>query len=134
MSAEPGQLLARADEERVWQSEFEAGADTPSATRRWLVSSLREYVIRERLETAMLLVEELVASSMRRALANQAITVLLTVKPQLLRVDVIDAAHDSGQVVHTAMRGPVSGLVMVGRSAGSWGMTVGPPVHVWFEI
>jgi hypothetical protein len=57
--------------------------DTASATRRWLRTSLCEYVIRERLDAAMLLVEEIVASSVRRTLANQPITVLLTLEAQL---------------------------------------------------
>jgi hypothetical protein len=134
-SAEPGaQLLAAPVAERVWRREFAVAADTTSATRRWLRSSLSEHVVSERLDTAMLLVEEIVASSVRRTLANKSITVLLALEAQLLRVDVIEAEHDSRTATGADIGGPIRGLMMVARNARSWGTTLGPPARVWFEI
>jgi hypothetical protein len=128
------QLLGAAEAERVWRREFPVGGDTASATRRWLRASLSEHVVRERLETAALLIEEIVASSMRRTLANQQITVLLAVEAQLLRVDVIDTELDGARPSAAEMRGPIRGLSLVASKARSWGMTLGPPARVWFAI
>lgn len=134
-SAEPGeQVLATPDAERVWRREFAVAGDTTSATRRWLRSSLSEHVVRERLDTAVLLVEEIVALSVRRTLANRSITVLLALEAQLLRVDVIEAEHDSRRATGAGIGGPIRGLMMVARNARSWGTTLGPPARVWFEI
>ncbi len=80
----------------------------------------------------MLLVDELVASSVQRSLANQ-ITVLLTLEAQLLRVDVIEAEDNSRHRLTAELRGAGRGLVTVGRNA-SLGMPLGPPARVWFEI
>jgi hypothetical protein len=129
-----GQMAATSGVERVWRGEFAVAGDTASATRRWLRSSLCEYVVRERLDTAVLLTDEIVASSVRHTLANQRITVLLILEAHLLRVEVIDAEHDSNGTSAAAIRGPIRGLIMVGRNARGWGMTLGPPARVWFEI
>lgn len=126
-------MLAAPGAGRAWRHEFAVAGDSASATRRWLRSSLCEHVTRERLDTASLLVDEMVASCVRRTLANR-ITVLVTLEAQLLRVDVIEADQDSGQSSIGRWRGPTTGLIMVGRSARSWGMTLGPPARVWFEI
>lgn len=128
------QLLGAAEAERVWRREFALGGDTASATRRWLRASLSEHVVREQLETAAFLIEEIVASSMRRTLTNQQITVRLAVEAQLLRVDVIDAELDDARPSAPEMRDPVRGLNLVASKARSWGMALGPPARVWFAI
>jgi hypothetical protein len=64
------QMLAVLDEKCEWRREFSLAGDTASATRRWLRSSLCEHLIRERLDTAVLLVEEIVGSSGRRAVTS----------------------------------------------------------------
>jgi len=127
-------MLLTPSAERVWRCEFTSAGDTSSATRRWLRTSLSEHVDKERLDTATLLVGEIVASSVRRNLANQPITVIVALEALLLRVDVIGAKHDSGHASALEMRGPIGGLTMVGRNARSWGMTLGPPARVWFAI
>jgi hypothetical protein len=120
-------------DKRVWRREFAVTADTASATRRWLRSTLREHVSRDRLDVAMLLTEEVVASSARWTPVNQPIALQLSLGDPLLRVEVVRVAHSTrASAVETGR--PVGALIMVGRNARSWGMTLGPPARVWFEI
>lgn len=128
------QLLGAADAEHVWRCEFALGGDTAAAARRWLRASLSEHIVRERLETAALLIEEIVASSMRRTLSDRQITVLLAVERELLRVDVIDAELDGERISAPETGGSTRGLSLVASKARSWGMTLGPPARVWFAI
>jgi len=128
------QMLSTPSAERVWRREFSSAGDTASATRRWLRAAVGEHVVKERLDTATLLVGELIASSVRGNPANQPITVLLTLGARLLRVDVINAKHDSRPTLTAEMQSHRGGLIMVGRNARSWGMTSGPPARVWFAI
>lgn len=118
---------------RVWRREFVVSADTGSATRRWLRSCLSEHVSRGRLDVAMLLTEEIVASSARWTPASQPITLQLSLGDPFLRVEVIQVAH-RGQSSAVETGRPIGALIMVGRNARSWGMTLGPPAHMWFEI
>ena len=81
----------------------------------------------------MLLTEEMVASSARWPSASQPITLQLSLVDPFLRVEVLQAAHGE-RSSGVEMGRPVSDLFMVGRNARSWGMTLGPPARVWFEI
>ncbi len=132
---EPGQqMLAATGEKCEWRRDFSLAGDTASTTRRRLRSSLGEYLIRERLNTAVLLVEEIVGSSSRRALANQSITVLLAFEADLLRVEVIEPEQAERPAAVAEIRRPTGGLMIVARNARDSGMTLGPPVRVWFEV
>ncbi len=127
-------VLPKSGAERVWRREFAVAADTASATRRWLRSSLSEHVVKEQAETAAVLVEEIVTASVRRSLATSSITVLLRLEAERVRVDVIDAQADGASTPAQGMREPARGLIMVGRNARSWGMTLGPPARIWFAV
>lgn len=81
----------------------------------------------------MLLTEEIVASSARWTPANQPITLQLSLGDPFLRVEAVQVAH-GGRSSAMEMGRPVGALIMVGRNARSWGMTLGPPARVWFEI
>jgi hypothetical protein len=130
----PAERMPIASEaKRVWGREFAVTADTASATRRWLRSCLCEHVSRDRLDVVMLLTEELVASSARWPSASQPITLRLSLGDPFLRVEVVQVAHCTRSSAVEIGR-PAGGLIMVGRNARSWGMTLGPPAHVWFEI
>ena len=126
-------MLAAPGEKCEWRRDFSLAGNTASATRRWLRSSLNEHLTRERLDTAVLLVEEIVGVYGRRALANQSITVLLAVEADLLRVEIIESEQVQRPAVVEIGR-PTGGLMMVARNARGWGMTFGPPVRVWFEV
>lgn len=128
------QMLAPPDEKCQWRREFSLAGDTASTARRWLRSSLSEHLTREQLDTAVLLVEEIIGSSSRRALANQSITVLLTLQADLLRVEVIEPEQTQRPAAVAETGRPNGELMMVARNARGWGMTLGPPVRVWFEV
>lgn len=128
------QMLAAPDEKCEWRRDFSLTGDTASDTRRWLRTSLSEYVTRERLDTAVLLVEEIVGVYGRRALANQSITVLLTLEGDLLRVEVIEPEQTQRPAAVVEIGRPTGGLMMVARNARGWGMALRPPVRVWFEV
>src|ERR1035437_3443057 len=120
-------MLAATGEKCEWRRDFSLAGDTASTTRRWLRSSLSEYLIRERLDTAVLLVEEIVGSSSRRALANQSITVLLAFEADLLRVEVIEPEQAERPAAVAEIRRPTGGLMIVARNARDSGMTLGLP-------
>ncbi|MFZ1155401.1 MAG: hypothetical protein WAN93_10900 [Solirubrobacteraceae bacterium] len=127
-------MLATPDEKCHWRRDFSLAGDTASTTRRWLRSSLSEHLTRERLDTAVLLVEEIIGASSRRALANQSITVLLTLEADLLRVEVVEPEQTQRPAAVAETGRPTGELMMVARNARGWGMTLGPPVRVWFEV
>jgi hypothetical protein len=58
-------MLATPVEKCGRRREFSLAGDTASATRRWLRSTFSEYLVREQLDTAVPLVEEIVGSSSR---------------------------------------------------------------------
>jgi anti-sigma regulatory factor (Ser/Thr protein kinase) len=101
--------------------------------RRLLADRYATLLDREQLDTARLLVSELVNNAVVHGTGE--ITVKADIDPQRLHVDVADAGsgfeHEIREVGFDAVGG--RGLRIVDAQASRWGVFEGT-THVWFEL
>lgn len=121
-----------------WGFTVIGGPDAPTEARHTAAARLDGAVAAETVDSALLLVTELVTNCVRHGGAHDGrpIEVSASVERSLLRVDVACAGQPFD---HTPVR-PVPGrrgglgLYLVERLATRWGITDGPPPSVWFEL
>jgi anti-sigma regulatory factor (Ser/Thr protein kinase) len=104
----------------------------PAAARR-AVEEFRDSLTQERLDSARLLISELVTNSVKHG-GGDRVTVLIDPDlPGTLRCEVIDDGH--GFVPRAREQEAIGGwgLELVERLASSWGVREGS-THVWFEL
>lgn len=116
------------------EAAFPAELASAAAARRFAASILSSWHCDVLVESAQLLISELVVNAVLHA--ESAVTVRLSLRPGVLRVEVADASPAPPQprsVDPTAVTG--RGLLIVETVASSWG--VEPTDHgkaVWFEL
>ncbi len=112
--------------------EFSRDGRAPAAARRSIEKACSD-LAPETLDSARLLVSELVTNSVQHG-AGDTVTVLIdTGLPDLVRCEVID--DGTGFVPRARPERPVGGwgLLLTERPASSWGVREGS-THVWFDL
>lgn len=119
----------------AWTTRLAPSPDAPAEARWFLWTSLaREGLLSEELETAVLLLSELVSNAYRHADPRGPIDVTISLESPEIRVSVLDPGppFDPSLAVQEARPG---GLRIVDRLAARWG---GEPteagMEVWFEV
>lgn len=109
----------------------------PGQARR-VVRQTLSGVNRETLDTATLLVSELVTNSVRHSGTPPEETVVLRIAqgPSAVRVEVCDSGPGFRVEPRKAAVDAVGGwgLPLVERLSRRWGVLQGPPTTVWFEL
>lgn len=102
--------------------------------RRFVGSTLRSWDLEELVETATLLVSELVTNAILHARSD--VTVTVVAHGDSVRVEVADSDDGTPALRHatgTATTG--RGLALVDACAGAWGVEPHPPGKaVWFDL
>ena len=128
------------------QLEFElpASADASRLARERLHQHLSATSGDVERENALLLTTELVTNAFRHGALSSGDRIVLVVEDSdhTLRISIVQPTPASGVSISPAGRAPTSdlalpgglGLVIVDELAERWGVEVGPPGRVWFEL
>jgi anti-sigma regulatory factor (Ser/Thr protein kinase) len=130
-ACDTGTAGAAPTEVRVALRPVPASAGT---ARRFVVATLRDWDLEELVDTAALLVSELVTNAILHARSD--VTVAVRALDDRVRVEVVDEADGVPLLRHatdTATTG--RGLALVDACAWSWGVEPHPPGKaVWFDL
>ena len=119
----------------AWTTRLDPSPDAPAEARWFLWASLaREGLLSEELETAVLLLSELVSNAYRHADPAGPIDVSISLGSPAIRVSVLDPGPPFDPTL--AVRDPrPGGLRIVDRLAARWGgEATDAGMEVWFEV
>jgi hypothetical protein len=119
---------------RTWTASIPAGPDAPAHARWFLWSRVGRYHLPTEMETAVLLLSELVSNAVRHGEGNEPIHIKISLDRADLRVVVRSrgSRFDPNEVLQDADGG---GLRLVEALSAGWGARATPAgMEAWFAV